>query len=261
MMNKKYLMLGLPILAIGLVMAGVMAYYGMFSQEITIASAIETDCETTDIDSTFSGETVIGDTCTITNKANTKRIINITNDAPEGIEVSYRGNLFMTQKDLVSWTATGLNTTITYTVVGDTFKVSGVPSGYTAVYYPNKNTYSHYDGVIVLADEVIILPVSGDLNGGIESNYCTLMIEDIKANPEATQCVGAKLWLVPNNTVGVGDNIIDWSVASKFYFETELIQYNADGLITLSNGSSLTITPVYEIGMINGTYTINTTIA
>ena len=256
MMNKKYLMLGLPILAIGLVMAGVMAYYGMFSQEITIASAIETDCETTDIDSTFSGETVIGDTCTITNKANTKRIINITNDAPEGIEVSYVGTLELTKKMVNfssdNWTVlSGDKVQIEYTVVGKDFSaevVNGSKDGYVLIYYPDSDDRFANPG-----EAVLISAVGGNLPAVNDENEAT---NDYSLEYPTTP-FGAKIWYIPEESIPT----IDWSKAIDFYFESSLIQFNTKGLITVYPGETLDIKPVYELGKINGTYTINTTIA
>ena len=49
---------------------------------------------------------------------------------------------------------------------------------------------------------------------------------------------------------------------ANYYYELDLIQYNAEGEITLSPNASLTITPVYEIeaGVV-GPQTIKTTVA
>ena len=55
---------------------------------------------------------------------------------------------------------------------------------------------------------------------------------------------------------------VDWSDASNFYFETALIQFNAEGNLVVYPGQSLTITPIYEIGdHVTVEYTINTTVA
>ena len=164
--------------------------------------------------------------------------------------------MLLAKKDLTTWIPTEDTETINYIVSGDTFKVSNVPEGFIAVYYPNKNDYDYYDGVVVLADDVTMnLPIEDDLNGGDESDYCTN-----GDNPDATQCKGAKLWLVPNDAVV--DNVINWGRASEFYFDTALIQYNTEGNIIISGGSSLAITPIYTIGdYVTGEQTITTTIA
>ena len=39
-MNKKYLMIGLPILMLGLVFAGILSYYGQTIQTITVESLV-----------------------------------------------------------------------------------------------------------------------------------------------------------------------------------------------------------------------------
>ena len=256
-MNKKYIMFAvLGLFAIGMVTAMV-AYYGFFTQSFTVVSAISiSECSETIEGIYHSGDVIEGKECTISNVANTERTISISNDAPiENITVSYRGDLFMTQKNLVDWTATGLNTTITYTIIGEDFVASNIPTGYSLVYYKDNAGYIYTGNVIESID--MNLPENDDENA-INNNvldYCRN-----GDNPEATQCVGAKLWLVPSDSITSG--VIDWGRSNEFYFETELIQYNKEGLITLSNGSSLTITPIYTIGTFaTGTYNIKTTIA
>ena len=261
-MNKKYLMIGMfCLLSIGLISAGVMLYYGMFSAEFTVVSAIEvSECSDVIPEDVYSGEEIPGSPCTITNNAPSERIITISNDANKNeIEVSYVGELVLTEKSLIDWAYDSSNQKIiTYSIVGDTFEFSEVP-GYTLVYYPNIGSYDDYTGKVVLAKDIntMNLPDNDDLNGGEDSNYC---INGDNYGLNEGQCVGAKLWLVPNGAF-INTNVIDWAEASKFYFETELIQYNINGEITLSPKASLTITPVYKLGNINGTYTINTTIA
>lgn len=253
-MNKKLLMFGVPILAIALVSAAI--YYNIFSATFNVNPAIVVyGAGEFMLPDVTSGEIIFGDLVTITNNAPSERTITITDDSTEDIDVSYISELTLAKKDLTTWIPTTDTQTITYTVVGDTFEVSEVPEGYVAVYYPNTVTYEHYDGVIVLLDDVTVLPVSDDLNGGEESDYCTNTF-----NPDAVQCVGGKLWIVPVGAV-IG-NIIDWSQASNFYFETALIQFNPEGNIVMSAGSSLEITPVYIAGdYASGSYTITTTIA
>lgn len=252
---KNKLMIGMfALFAISMVAA--IAYYGVFSTTFTVVSAVSISECSDQFGDIYSGEIIIGDECIITNNAPSERVISITDNSNEDVDVEYNGNLVLAKKDLTTWIPTTDTETITYTIVGDEFKVSGVPTGYVAVYYPNTINYAHYDGVVVLADDVIInLPVSEDLNGGVSSDYCTN-----GKNIGATQCVGAKLWLVPSDAVS--GNVVDWNRASEFYFETALIQFNTEGNIILSSGSSLTITPVYTIGnYATGDYNITTEIA
>ena len=85
------------------------------------------------------------------------------------------------------------------------------------------------------------------------ANYC--------AEPDNyNQCKGAKLWVVPNGDITEGN--LNWANMGNYYYELDLIQYNAEGEITLSPGASLTLTPVYEIGAgVTGEQIVKTEIA
>ena len=258
-MNKKYLMIGLPILALGLVMAGVMAYYGMFSAEFTVVSAIEvSECSDIIGEDIFSGEEIIGSPCTITNNAPSERIIIISNNAPVGeIEVDYIGTLELTTKTVefgvTPWVVLGNKVQIEYTVVGEDFNAevtNGAISGYVLVYYTdNDNRFTNPGEVILVEDVSENLPGIDDENADLN---------DYSAEYTTTP-FGAKIWYVPSNAIPGG--VIDWTRADEFYFESSLIQYNANGLITVYPNETLDIKPVYKLGTINGTYTIETTIA
>ena len=128
MNKKKLLMFGLPLLAISLVMA--IGYYAMFSQTFTVIPSITlSDCEDT-LGEVYDGDIIEGGDCIITNEAPTERSLVISNDAIEEIEVSYKGTLSLDKKDS-EWAPIGEPIEITYTVIGDSFEVTGVPEGYT----------------------------------------------------------------------------------------------------------------------------------
>ena len=258
-MNKKYLMIGLPILALGLVMAGVLVYYGMFSQTFTVVSAISvSDCSEVIAEDVYSGDPIIGSPCTITNNAPTERIITISNNANTSeIEVSYRGVLTLDKKDS-NWKPKGEEITINYTIVGKIFEVTGVEEGYTVIYY--KDAFVELGERIANPQPAISivgiesLPQVGDANMDELANYC--------ATPDFyNQCKGAKLWVVPSEDVNAGD--LNWVNMDNYYYELDLIQYNTDGNIVMSGSSILVITPVYTTNPLlsSGSYTINTTIA
>jgi len=253
-MNKKFLTFVLPIiLGVMLVTAG---FYAMFSTTFNVSPSITlSDCEDS-LGEVYDGDTIEGSECTITNEADTVRDLVISDDAIEGIEVSYIGSLNLTKKDS-AWAATGTPITIGYTIIGDSFEVTDVPTGYTAIYYK--------DEVVGLAGRIanpqpaisIVgignLPQVDDANMDELANYC--------AEPDFyNQCKGAKIWVVPDGDLtGL---TLNWANMANYYYETDLIQYNSDGEITLSAGASLTITPVYEIGAgVVGEQTIETTIA
>jgi len=256
-MNKKYIMFGLMALfAVGIVSATI-GYYAMFSTTLTIKDSISDDCGSSIID-TFGGETVEGTPCTITNNAPSERIINITEDSIDDINVRYMSELVLAEKNTTTWIPTTNTETIIYTVVGEDFVVEEIPAGMTLIYYPNfvgDVFATNVAGIQVLTNGADgNLPVALDVG----DDYC-----GNGHNPNAVQCVGAKLWLLPGvlTLQQAKDLVLAWDTTS-FVFETELIQYNEDGIIKLSNGSSIIITPVFEIGdYVTGSQVINTTIA
>jgi len=259
-MNKKYFMFGLMALfAVGIVTAGVM-YYTVFSTTLNVVSAIElTGCESNTINGdVFSGENITGKSCTIKNNAPSKRTISIKDNSTDDIKVRYMSELVLHQKETTTWTLTGNEETITYTVVGEDFVVEEIPAEMTLIYYPN------FVGDIFATNVAGIQVLTNGANGNLPvvldvgDDYC-----GNGANPNAVQCVGAKLWLLPGvlTLQQAKDLVFAWDTSS-FVFETELIQYNEQGTIVLSNGSSITITPVFEIGdYVTGSQVITTTIA
>jgi len=254
--NKKLLLFGLPILALGLVVA--LTYYAVFSASFTVNPSIvlSEGCEDV-LSDVFDGDTYAGSECTLTNNAPSDRDLVISNNASSEIEVSYVGELILAKKDISTWIPNmGDTKTIGYTIVGDSFEVTEIPEGYTLIYYPNT------DGDVFATNIANVLVYDSDTIGNLPINldvgddYC-----NNEFNLDATQCVGAKLWLIEGDESTALAKLSSWD-ASEFYFETALIQYNANGEITLSSGASLTITPVYEIGAgVTGLQTITTTVA
>jgi len=254
-MNKKFLIPMLAVLVVGLVVAG--GYYVLFSTTFNVNPSITllTDCND-NLGDVYDGGIVVGDECIIKNNAPSEREIIISNDAIPEIEVSYLGTLSLSHKDS-AWASIDTPITIGYTIIGDTFEVTGVPEGYTAIYYK--------DEVVGLEERIanpqpaisIVgtgnLPQLDDANWDELANYC-------EEPDNYNQCRGAKLWVVPNGDLT--DSTLNWANMVNYYYELDLIQYNADGEITLSPGASLTITPVYEIGVgVTGTQVIETTLA
>jgi len=257
-MNKKITIIMLSVFAIGLVVAGA-AYYGVFSASFEVLPSIilSGTCDDT-LGVVHDGDTVVGSECTLTNDADSERDLRISNNATEGIEVSYKGTLTLGQKNLNTWVLNGDTKTINYTIIGDEFEVD-VPEGYTLIYYPNTEgdvfTTNVANSIVLVKgiNDIENLPIEldvGDDYCGNGNNY---------AHNDG-QCIGAKLWLIEGDETAASAKLNSWT-ASEFYFETELIQYNAEGEITLSPGASLTIIPVYEIGVgVNGTQEVTTTI-
>ena len=239
-MNKKFITPLMVLLGIGLVVAG---YYAVFSTTFNVTpSIILSEGCISDLGGVSDGDTIIGSECVLTNTASSERDLIISNDAIPEIEVSYLGTLELSKKDS-AWLPVGETITIGYTIIGDSFEVTGVQDGYTAIYYKDKVV--GLEGRIVNPQPAISivgignLPEFDDANIDELANYC--------ATPDNyNQCKGAKIWVVPNGELVGG--VSTWaSMFDGYYYETDLIQYNSDGKITLSSGASLTLTPVYEI--------------
>ena len=272
-MNKKYIMFAvLGLFAIGMVTAMV-AYYGFFTQSFNVVSAISISECNDEINGThYGGDIIIGKECTIINNADTERIITISNDAPEdNITVSYVGTLELTKKEVIfgneSWNIlNGIDNKvqIEYTIAGKDFsaKVTNEPDlleDYVLIYYPDND-----DRFINPSEAWIVdfLP-EGNLPYEFDWNYGEPYMEDYDycSTKEYKTCHGAKIWYIPIEAINE-NNTINWNQANKFYFESKLIQYNSDGIITLYGDSEITITPIYTIGTyVTGSYTIKTTIA
>ena len=254
-MNKKIIMPVMILLGISLVMA--IGYYTIFSTSFEVLPSI-TMTESCDdvLGEVYAGEIVRGSECTLTNNAPSKRNIVISNDGGEDIVTSYVASLQLTQKDS-EWAATGEPISVEYTVIGDSFEVTGVEEGYTAIYY--KDNVVGLEGRVASPQPAISivgignLPQEDDANIDELANYC--------AEPDNyNQCKGAKLWVVP--TTDLVEGTLNWANMANYYYETDLIQYNAEGEVTLSPGASLTITPVYEVGAyVTGEQTVITTVA
>lgn len=255
--NKKYLLPMIAILGIALVSAAI-GYYAMFSATITVAPSITLSEDCSDTLSALDGEITIGSDCTLTNVAETERNLVITNDADtiEGIDVSYKGTLELTKKDS-GWNPIGKLIEVEYTVIGNEFEVTGVEKGYTAIYY--KDEVVGLEGRVANPQPAISIVGAGNLPHLNDANIDELA--DYTQSPDFyNQMKGAKLWIIPDEDLD--GSTLNWANMADYYYETDLIQYNADGKITLYPEASLTITPVYTIAPgVEGTYEVNTTIA
>jgi len=263
--KKKLLTFGiLGLFALALVSA--IGYYAMFSVSFSVNQPIETSGEVTQTVNCLAGHTCLGTEIIVLNDGTDgEKIVVLSNDNTNlDVKVNYVSELVLSHKSLDDWVAYDTPVTVEYTLVGDTFEVSGVPSGYVAVYYPNVggDEDEDYTGQVILVDDVDeSLPIGIDVNKYSTLNqYCTNGL-----NPDATQCVGAKIWLVPVDAITYGSyqDIIDWSRANEFYFETSLIQFNTDGNLVISPNSDVTFRPQFEVDehAIDWSGTITTTVA
>jgi len=259
-LNKKILMFGLPLLMVGLVIA--IGCYALFSVSFNVSPSIAIDGNTTqELGEVFDGATIEGTPITLTNNAPTLRELKIVDDAPEGIVTSYIGSLSLTKKDTSTWEAIeGTEIEIGYTIVGENFEVTNVPTGHTLIYYKDdESNADDAERLVTIGEfsEAITenLPHPNDWNWGELADYC----DGNNGFDYYNQCKGAKLWIVPTEDIVSGE--LTWSDMANYYYETDLIQYNSDGEITLYPGASLTLTPIYEIGAgVSGPQTITTEI-
>ena len=259
-MNKKKLMLFvLPLLAIALVTAG---YFAVFSTTFNVVSSIEIGGDIAqDLEGVYDGGIIIVDEISLTNNAPSLMNVIISDDAPVGIETTYKSTLTLAQKNvdfsLDIWTllTDGQTSEVEYVLVGDEFTaevVEGVKDGYVLIYYAdNEDRFANPEVAILVEDVLYNLPDVNDENADL-NDYSL----EYPTTPH-----GAKLWYVPSTAI-LTDNKLDWSRAGEFLFETELIQYNANGEIIIYPGQTLTIIPEYTIAPgTSGDYTITTTVA
>jgi len=253
--KKKIMMFLIPVLAITLVSA--IGYYALFSTSFNVLPAISISECSDDLGEVYSGGQVQGEECVITNDAPTERTITFSDDSEAGIDVSYGGTLSLSKKDTTTWAVTGEPIEVEYTVIGEEFEVTGVPEGHTAIYY--KDEVVGLEGRVANPQPAISIVGTGNLPHLDDANIDELA--DYCAEPDNyNQCKGAKLWIVPNGDLSEGT--LNWANMANYYYELDLIQYNAEGQIVLSPGASLTVTPIYDIAVgVNGTHTITTEIA
>lgn len=267
-MNKKILLFGiLPVLAICLVAAGLLTYYGQIQQEVTVDQAVILDCPNNDCTespvSVFSGDSLVSEIYILTNLASTSRDVLLETSYGQEIddgeiitEYSLMGVLELTGKSDCYAEGQCLlenepKAIVHYTIVGNEF-IYSVESehitveDYTLVYYPDYNY--QYTADVIPVDNIGSFPVQEDSNGDAStSTYCANNL-----NPDDVNCVGGKLWLIPTDMINFDTNkIIGWN-GDAYLFETDLITYdkenwkvNGDSL-TLEAGESLSFVVVNE---------------
>ena len=281
-MNKKLLMFGLPLLAVVLVSAALLTYYGVIAGSVTTTQSVVLIGNTV---FEFDGSAdVIGQSfheCSFSVKNNADvevPVVLVVDQQPEdsetpgkveGIDTEVWGVVELSGKD--SCYAEGFCTldsipkaTVYYTMVGDGFKykiedVKGIDlDDYTLVYYPEAVGYesSDYTGKVVeITESIGSLPFDTDLNK-VDDEYCTN-----NKNPNSSNCYGAKLWLVLTTNLNAEKTHIDTWNEDTILFETDLIQYTKDtedSEFTLLPGVELDfcVDNEFALNLIQDTYTI-----
>jgi len=246
-MNKKLLVFGvLGLFAIGLVAA--IGYYQMFSVTVNVNQPISIDGNLTqNLAKVNAGDTEIGEAITIKNTADSERIVKVVQTVGnENITVAYIGKMRFVGKDLVTGNEVeGSEENIVYSVTGETFNASEIPTGYKLIYYPDMDGGFAVNVLNILVygeDNFPSLPVTEDIG----DDYCNIRTGDnsTEAN-DAEVCNGAKLWLVEETYL---PSLIsgNWD-SSKILFETDLITYTESLVneITVPAESTITIYPTF----------------
>ena len=262
--NKKYLAFGiLGLFALALISGGLITYYGQSTHELSIESPVAYIGDETYTISDFAGQLIEGNELGMKNNADFSVLMQISDDTPEGIETTYKGDLELTKKtvDFTKdvWVVLNDKVQVEYTVFGEEFSAEVVEGNeitdYVLIYYKdNSDRFNEpAEAILVEGNNFPYLPYKTDRNSEEDGTY------DYCSTGEYDTCHGAKIWYVPSDALLGG--VIDWTRASKFYFESSLIQYNAEGQITVYPSETLDFTPVFDVSLLfNGTADIITSV-
>lgn len=298
MNKKKLLMFGLPLLAVVLVSAALLAYYGVISGMATVTQSVVltgsptfsfnansfvagksfTDCgfslkNNADVEAPVKFGTTCNNSVGYDDGIRTESKIDwsdFSNDKCDGITTEIYGILDLSTKNTASWVLTGEKATVKYTIVNDTFSaevVKGAKTGYELIYYKDKeNAFTLTDREANPQKAIQIgsvlgknLPYADDGNSKLGANYCTNGV-DIYVH-----CRGAKIWYVPSTALSGcttdGCNI-NWNLWGSFLYETDLIVYSSDASnkITLPAGGGFNFCEKndFAFNLVPDTYTIRT---
>ena len=251
-MNKKYFLavIVLSVFTVSLVAAGVLTYYAQHTETINVIQPITVNGEE-EYTSSSTVDCGLLDSCPgafleVLNSADYTIPISVTNDIglEEEIAVSYTSELELTKKDvdfsLEVWNipTDAEKVIVEYTIVGNEFtaKVIDNPKvSYELIYYKdNSNRFNSPAKAIIISEVEGNLPYEDDANLD-ENDYSAEYVTDH----------GAKIWYVPTNAI-LDNGELDWSQASEFYFETELIQFNSEGKLIIYPEQTLGLTPLYN---------------
>jgi len=262
-MNKK---IGLSILMISILALGVTAviieYFGQVTTTLSVVAPIQVEGDTEVSLDAQNDATIAGNELVVTNNADYSIPITVSSTENEYIATTHKGKLTLAEKVVdfgaVKWdlVVDGKTATVDYAIDGEHFTAEisdGAIEGYELIYYKdNSDRYNNPATAIGVADVEGDLPYAEDGNAA-DIDYC--------ATEEYVTCHGAKIWYVPSNAVTAG--VIDWSRADEFLFETALIQYNTEGVVTMYPGMELTLYPLFDLSfpiMYEGDVEISTTI-
>ncbi len=280
LLGKEFSVLALvAIMMVGLASAALLPYFGVITGNAVVSQSVTIDGQdyleagiTGDWDGDFvAGDSVIdcdidGNGYNLKNNANSPVTVDLEtsclatggNDCV-GIDTAVYGVLELTKKDTTSWDPIGDKIEIIYTVVGDEFVTTGVPSGYTLIYYKDgvvglEGRLNNPQPAIIVTSNIGSLPQNDDAN--INANYS-------EAPDYYKHTTGAKLRVVPTDAINA-NMTLKWSQMSDFYYETDLIVYSYadDGKMILPSGAGVNfcVENNFAINLVPDTYTITTTV-
>lgn len=260
MVNKKLLItLLVGVMAVAVVSA--LSYYALATVTLNVNQPISIDGDGPQSVDCDAGDTCLGSAIRVSNSDDEDRVVTITDNSGDNIVTSYVGILELTKKDS-NWVPLTDKTELTYTVVGETFEFSGVPEGYTLIYYKDKvvgldERLDNPQPAITVTSDIGSFPHIDDANIDALADYC--------ATPDFYEhCKGAKLWVVPNGDLA--DENLNWAnMFDGYYYETDLVYYfaNSEGEITVPAKSFIEFYPQFEVNQHTngGQRTIQITVA
>jgi len=279
--NKKTLsFVFISVLALTLVSAGIMAYYGQTATTVTVNQSIvfTVDGDVSTGERYMENVTCkVGETCLgenpyrITNNGDSDRTVAlITSGNTNGINVSYVGQVELSTKNTTTWKETSeKKATVTHTLVGDRFETEvisdGNLSGYVLVYAMDKDErFDNFASVVLVKTVDGDLPYSSDWNANANPGYCG----GENTFDSYDHCKGAKLWIVEESDLGTPDgegvSPLSWDNMADYLYETDLIQYfdNDVGQITVPAGSFIEFFPQFSVDSkaTTGDYVVYTTV-
>ena len=265
MNKKKLLMFGLPLLAVALVSAALLSYFGIITINADIEQSVIIDGKTEAIIHEIPQVAPGGESFCFLHKVKNYASIDIpvslnttctstagdTSGVCGGVEskvyeVPETTTLHLESKDPTTWTVNGsMKADLTYDPVNPTFKGTLTTSGlnaveYALIYYPDQEDRFASDkwngaGGIVIAtftDDVTGLSIEKDLGinlpntGDWNINPSPDYCDNHNGFDDYAHCKGAKIWIVPTSDLDSGNLPLKVWNPSSYLFETDLITYS-----------------------------------
>jgi len=264
----------IPTFAIAIVLLGSLGVavllnsYGTITGTANVEQSVLVDGGTAPI--TYSFDAIAGNTYTdgehtLKNQADVSAGVVVTTtrtgESADEMDTKYTGIIYLSQKD-ENWnpiTDMEDRIEVEYTIVGEEFDAvvtNNAIDGYTLIYYADHEDRFNNPAKAILIDDVV-----GNLPYDTDKNRDGVGLYDYCESDGYKMCNGAKIWYVPTGAIN-SDGSLDWSQMADFYYETELIQYNADGNLILYPDMELefNIVNTFDVASVPGEYNVTTNI-